>query len=98
MYGVKNISGLFLAAVIRNLRAGKRYSSISVKVYCHFRHTDHYDSEILACDGPCGEWFHTECLGNEPVCIDKWHCNNCSKNQNIFLISYFDEQLKINKL
>ena len=70
----------FPAAKNQTMRAGKKYSSISVKVYCHCRRTDNYGSEMFGYDGPCAEWLHVEYLDDVPVCSDKWYCNNCSKD------------------
>ena len=65
--------------VVKNRTLRNKYSPIAVKIYCYCRRTDHYGTEMVSCDGPCGEWFHLECLGDSSVNFDKWYCNYCSQ-------------------
>lgn len=52
------------------------------EIFCICRKGDNH-TWMIACDGPCEEWFHGKCVGikeRDGELIDKYICPNCSKD------------------
>ena len=50
------------------------------KVYCICRKAyTKSDHSMIGCDGPCGEWFHFNCIGIPDHFISRaaWYCKKC---------------------
>lgn len=51
------------------------------EIFCICRKGDNH-TWMIACDGPCEEWFHGKCIGikeRDGELIDKYICPNCTK-------------------
>lgn len=52
------------------------------EIFCICRKGDNH-TWMIACDGPCEEWFHGKCVGikeRDGELIDKYICPNCSRD------------------
>ena len=52
------------------------------KLYCKCKCPDSKD-DMIACDGPCQDWYHFECVGipDNFRSIAMWYCEECFLKQ-----------------
>ena len=59
----------------------------SLKVFCVCRQPDDHIRLMIACDGPCKDWYHYDCVGLNQQSVDqmtddKYLCPNCLSASN----------------
>jgi hypothetical protein len=60
---------LYFDTVIQ--RDSQKAAKIQEELYCYCKKEFREEEFMVACDGPCNNWYHGECLGLQPINVAK---------------------------